>query len=170
MKKRRLLIILVCLLVLSAFAYGLGYVLWIRQGRNLSPELVPTAEYLSQNPTTLPNFIGWIDPPPGATLSPGQRPCVQILSKVLGGGIVTEDWVEHVESSTQFIINKRPIALGTWVYILRAGGKGGTGGELEFCVEPQVEAGLHLIEVQVSSVSGATYTYSWVFRMSSSPS
>jgi hypothetical protein len=147
----------------------LGYQLWIREGQNLSPELVPTAEYLSQYPATLPKFIGWIDPLPGATLPPGGRQCVQILSKELGDGIVTEDWIEHIKSSTEFIINNRPLAPETLVYILRAGGRGDMGGELEFCVEPQVEAGLHLIEVHVSSLSGTTYSYSWAFQMSSIP-
>jgi hypothetical protein len=150
--------------------YGLGYIFWIRQGRNLSSELLPTAEYLSLQPATLPKFIGWMDPPPGSTLSLGEEQCVQILSKQLGDGIVTEELVRHVKSTTEFIINSRPLAPETPIMIGRAGGEGDTGGELEFCVEPQVEAGLHLIEVHVTSLSGATYSYSWAFSMSGVPS
>jgi hypothetical protein len=147
------------------------YILWLRQGRSLDPQIIPTAEFLAQNPSPLPYFINYIDPPPGETLLSGQQICLTINPGEL---MRPEDIYDRVQDfvawNTTFTINEQPLPFYTPAFPEFPAGmykiiEGQETGVILYCFTPDLEMGLHLAELHTKDLSGKNYSYSWAFRV-----
>jgi hypothetical protein len=153
------------LLLVVCLAY-MAYTLWLRQGRSLDPQLIPTAAFLAQDPLPLPAYIAYIDPEPSKTLTAGQEMCLLVhpAEFIKLGEIINEDLEISIARNTSFTINHRPISSnfgfpgGVYKVV-----EGQEVGDILFCLTLDLEPGIHLAEMQIKDLSGKTYSYSWSF-------
>ena len=164
MKKAiKYLIVIFCIALFIAFT---AYTLWLRQGRSLSTELIPTAEALIQNSLPLPSFIV-INPHPGGNLAPDQRMCLSILGRgLLKSGERFTEFRVSIAFNTFLYINNRSVSPAETSYPL--GGfnsmyPGPENGTVYLCYNLDLEKGVHLGEVTTKNSSGTELSYKWAF-------
>ncbi|MCA9904868.1 MAG: hypothetical protein KC547_13520, partial [Anaerolineae bacterium] len=140
--KRSYVVIIASLVLLLGIMSGL-YLMQLTKGRALDPSLVPTAEYLAQQPMPLPNYIVRTHPAHMGVLAEDQTVCVDFTD------IVDTD-LTTLHGGAEFRINGQPLP---WFYGVEWGS---VGGQIFACVKPPLGLtnGLHLIELRTKLVSG----------------
>jgi len=135
------------------------------------PNLSTTAQYLAQNPLPKPDFINRVEPEPGS-LSFGSP---EINVQIYTGAIVEEGDTEatlhqQILSSTRFFINGQP--LPDYVYVrweipgvMNSIIHNVATGAIYFIFNPDLAAGMHILEVQLRSTSNKLYTYTWTVEV-----
>lgn len=151
------------LFILLAFAD------WAWGGRvqpSLDAQYVPTAEYLIQNTVAIPTFID-VRPPPGTTIESGETICVAVFVRRLSASEYdVAEWT-HIYVNNQRI-SRSDYGVGTIGEVTPEGSVTNT---VEFCFDPLLEKGLHVIEVQVASSVTALLnpaearSYTWAYRV-----
>ena len=135
------------------------------------PSLLPTAQYLAQNPIPLPDFVADIDPPPGSVVAPSSEICVTLYTgAIFEKGDTAGSLNNQLVTNTEFLINNQklspfvfvrrefPAMLGTIIDGI------GTGW-ITFCFTPDLAEGSHIITVNTVSSSGKLYSYSWALEI-----
>jgi hypothetical protein len=115
------------------------------------PALVATAEYLEQNPLPTPEFLVAYPSTSNDSL------CIGINQGVLG-----EDTDAEI-----FFDNQSVEILRVWVggSLILDGGRGYSANKTFCFSRPNLSVGSHIGTVKLTTVSGAVYFYSWVFRL-----
>ncbi|MBL8157327.1 MAG: hypothetical protein JNM70_24355 [Anaerolineae bacterium] len=154
-------------IVILAVLYGIS----VGQIRSLDSRLIPTAEAMLAKPLDKPEFIGYIKPPPGENMPPGEAICVQVFpGEMMKPGELYEELEQHVWYNTTFIINNHPLPLFTPLSVaatawLREIVDGQATGVIIFCYTPDLAIGTHIATVRTSDLSNQEYLYSWAFRV-----
>jgi hypothetical protein len=165
-KNRKILTCLGLILIPICYIFtSVSYELWlsIEEIPNIPPRLIPTTEYLFDNPQPIPPIFRGMYPEPGSITASTSELCVEIF---------VEDSDENkIESpSLRYVVNDKKLAL-----------RGIDGHAAIFpafyhsCVNVELDAGLHLVEVQIITDKWAAfdvfdmveplYTYTWAFRV-----
>ncbi|MBZ0279458.1 MAG: hypothetical protein K8L97_01875 [Anaerolineae bacterium] len=136
-----------------------------------NPDLLPTIQYLAQNPSPKPDFINSVEPGPGTVSFGSPEINVQIYTgAIVEAGDTGATLQEQILSSRRFFINGQ--ALPDYVYVrweipgvMNSVVHGVATGAIYFIFNPDLAAGTHLLEVQVRSTSNKLYSYSWVIEV-----
>jgi hypothetical protein len=133
--------------------------------------LVPTAEYLAQNPIALPNFVKAIDPIPGSIVAPASEICVTLYTGgILEKGDTGESLQQQILTNTQFLINNQNLPPHVFVryeipaYLVEVI-DGVSTGWITFCFTPVLAKGSHVFTVNTISSSGKLYSYAWALEV-----
>jgi hypothetical protein len=132
--------------------------------------LIPTAQYLVQNPVLLPDFIKAISPSPGSILAGSSEVCVTLYTGAIlergdtGGSLRTQ-----ILNNTEFLINNQK--LPPYVFVKHQFPAfsveiidGVSTGWITFCFTADLAKGIHIITVNTTSSSGKVYSYSWAIE------
>ncbi len=150
---------LFCTVLLIAFV---AYMLWLRQGRSLNTELIPTAEVLIHEPLPLPAFI-YINPHAGANFD---LICLSLLgSELLKKGRKFTESRKFIAFNTFLYINNRPISPVEISYPYGGSIGDEEGGTVYLCYKPELEKGIHIAEVTTKDTSGTEFYYKWAFTI-----
>lgn len=133
-----------------------------------NPNLLPTIQYLAQNPSPKPDFINSVEPQPGTVSFGSPEINVQIYTgAIVEAGDTGATLQEQILSSRRFFINGQ--ALPDYVYVrweipgvMNSVVHGVATGVIYFIFNPDLTTGTHLLEVQVRSTSNKLYSYAWV--------
>lgn len=162
------------LLLLCAIPF---YPFWLPDGafqRTLSPELMPTAEALEQNPLLLPQFIRAISPIPASTIKTSERICVVVLP---GGfskdGDASNESLSRAAAGTRLIVNAvaipRESVEVSITRILEMTEDGRFSGRVGVCFVAQLDQGIHLIQIQIRNSMlgmfgiGELFSHEWMY-------
>lgn len=160
-----LIVGMIILLILGARFY----ILKVHQETSLSPEYIPTANFLAQNPIPVPAFIGGIDPAPGETLTSGQKVCFQIFpGELMKPGDSYIDLRNYMVGSTSVLINNQPLPFNTSIEVSYPSVSlkvvnGQETGIILFCFTPELKVGIQIAEVMTKDMAGTEYLYEWAF-------
>jgi hypothetical protein len=129
--------------------------------RSISSALLPTAEYLEQNPAPTPEFITNL-------LNRANRLCAEVSQRFFAKvGISIEELRQHIERNEQFRLDGTqvpPVSAFVWLTATFRDGKA-YGGEINFCVDiGNLSPGIHLASITIPDFDGVEHTYSWAFR------
>jgi hypothetical protein len=129
--------------------------------RSITPALLPTAEYLEQNPAPTPEFITQV-------FNGANRVCAEVSQRFFAKvGISIEELHQHIEKNEQFRLDGtqvQPVSASVWLTANLEDGKV-YGGEIYFCVDTgNLSPGLHLASITVPDLDGIEHTHSWAFR------
>lgn len=133
--------------------------------------LIPTAQYLAQNPVPLPDFLKSVCPVPGSVLAPLTEICATLYTgAVLEKGDTEASLQKQMLSSTWFSIDSHPLPSYVFIrYEIPAYTveiiNGVSTGWITLCFTPDLAVGHHLFTVNTTSSSGKTYEYSWALEV-----
>jgi hypothetical protein len=150
-----------------AIAVLLLYAEWIWGGRiqtSLDAQYVPTAQALVQNPVPTPSLIH-IEPAPGNVVESRQNICANVKAWELSvDSIDIGEW-------TRIYVNGSPAPDLIIGYVGELSSSLGAREIVQFCTSPELEDGLHIIEIRVgTSISALLNTaearsYMWAYRV-----
>jgi hypothetical protein len=129
--------------------------------RPISSALLPTAQYLEQNPASTPEFI--------IGLREGNnRLCAEVHPRFFAKvGITATELGQYLRENQQFRIDSYQLPLASsfaWATNTCENGKC-YGGEINFCIDTaHLNAGLHLASITIPDFDGVEHTYTWAFR------
>jgi hypothetical protein len=129
--------------------------------RPISSALLPTAEYLEQNPAPTPEFI--------TRLSHGEdRLCAEVHPRFFAKvGVTGTELHQQLAKNLRFLVDSSQMPLVSqfaWATNTCENGKC-YGGEINFCVDiGNLSPGLHLASITIPDLDGIEHTYSWAFR------
>ncbi len=133
--------------------------------------LIPTAQYLAQNPIPLPDFVASIDPAPGSVVTPSSEICVTLYTgAILEKGDTGGSLRQNILTNTEFLINNQKLSPFVFVkhefpaFLVQIIDGVGTVW-ITFCFTPDLAKGSHLITVSTVSSSGKLYSYSWALEI-----
>jgi hypothetical protein len=129
--------------------------------RSITSALLPTAEYLEQNPAPTPEFITNLS-------NRANRLCAEVSQRFFAKvGIGIEELRQHIERNEQFRLDGTqvpPVSAFVWLTANLEDGKE-YGGEINFCVDTgNLSSGLHLASITIPDLDGVKHTYFWAFR------
>jgi len=141
----------------------------------LSSMLSPTAKALIGAPVVFPKFVRSVNPKPAALVASPQCIDISLLqSAVWEPGNTAGTLVKHLFESFQFTLDGQIFTVNK--NLLTATGAentvytqktpaGSYGDTLDACIIVLLSNGLHIVNVQVSSLSGVIYSYTWAFEV-----
>lgn len=153
--------------VFHAISLHLLVVLCVGCAIQNDPALIPTAQYLVQNPIPLPYFVKAVNPAPGSIVAPSSEICVTLYTGgILEKGDTGESLQKQILANTQFLINNQNLPSHVFVrYEIPAYSveiiDGVSTAWITFCFTPDLAKGSHIITVNTMSSSGKSYSYSW---------
>lgn len=129
--------------------------------RSITAALLPTAEFLEQNPAPTPEFITQV-------FNGGDRVCAEVHPRSFARvGVTGTELHQHLAKNLRFLVDGSQMPLVSqyaWATNTCENGKC-YGGEINFCVDPgDLSAGLHLASITIADLDGVEHTYSWSFR------
>jgi hypothetical protein len=159
---------------ISTLIVLVGYLFWIRQGLSLSTEIVPTAEALLKNPTTIPSFILRLEPMPSSSKSGGSSDiCIYIgYASLWEAGDIEEEIMTNLPSKIKLSIDLEEIPMLRDRYLYHGpaipvkdtkGNTLGNAGIADACFKASLNSGTHLATLSVSTTSEKIYQYTWAF-------
>jgi hypothetical protein len=152
---------------------GLQLLILLCVGCAVQPDsrLIPTAQYLAQNPMPLPDFVAGIDPAPGSVVLPSSEICVTLYTgAILEKGDTAGSLRNQIVTNTEFLINNQKLSPFVFVrheypaVLVQIIDGVGTS-IITSCFTPDLAQGSHLITVNTLSSSGKLYTYSWALEI-----
>lgn len=137
---------------------------------------IAEANKLIAEPITKPDYLGILNPSPGYT-GPFTEPlCFTVIDEGLWEpGNEADPLSRYLLSHIRFFMDDQAITakpIGGLVsqtlgakYDDQGNYLGSFGGSIETCYDLKLTKGLHIAEVQVSSMSGKQYSYKWAFEI-----
>lgn len=157
-----------------AFLLGLGIVLlnWMLYGgyiRDTLPvEYVPTAEYLVQNPQTMPAVIRTIAPRHGSSLKQLNEICIIFNSQIATANSLAVPL-------TRIFLNNQPVSMAESDDLEITTSHDPSARyemyDLMYCLSVDLKRGYHLVKVQFANslfdvfFSKSTESYEWAYRV-----
>lgn len=130
--------------------------------RSITSALLPTAEYLEQNPAPTPEFISDF-----RTVE--NKVCIDVSQRPFAReNLSAQELSTYIMKHEQFKIDGVVVTpnLNVWVTTSLSLEDGKEyGGPLTFCFDTEnLSAGLHLASIAIPDLDGVEHTYSWAFR------
>ena len=157
--KKRLIWVLLAVFLLTDAALFLSVL--VAPSSTLNAALLPTTQYLEQNPAPTPEFITNLS-------NRSDRLCAEVSQRFFAKvGVRIEELRQHIERNEQFKLDGTqvpPVSSFTWLTANLENGKV-YGGEINFCVDTgKLTAGLHLASITIPDFDGVEHSYTWAFR------
>jgi hypothetical protein len=128
-----------------------------------------TAEALVKSPQATPDFIIVLEPAPGENLSSPSEICAYMsLAAVWEPGDEERALWEHLTAHTTIIIDGQIVPFkdpGVEFHGVNLPGVPGAGRDFHACIGVDLQKGIHLAEVKVTTTAGRELSYSWAFRV-----
>ncbi len=153
---------------------GLGIVLlnWMLYGGyiqdTLPVEYVPTAEYLAQNPQTMPTVIRTITPHRGSLLNQLNEICITLNSQIATARSLALPL-------TRIFLNNQPVSMAESDDLEIAASHDPSAryemDDLMYCLSLDLKRGYHLVKVQLATsvldvfFPKSTESYEWAYRV-----
>jgi hypothetical protein len=168
--RRKTLLLMVVLILAAGCAAILNYLLWLNVGSfqcTLDAQYVPTAEYLMQNPLPTPQFIGFINPPIGSTITANQEVCLTLYPRAYSAssdeGEENFVYAGNIRIAINMQVIPRDATREEWITTMP--------GMVHVCFNADVNSGLHIFQVEIRNSRfgafgiGELITYQWAYRV-----
>lgn len=166
------------LVIALALCAGLGLVTWnfiqavtcrCTPRTSISAKMLPTAQYLADNPEPTPvspRFVWSIEPAPGSSVTDKQEVCVNYnVDPFAKPGPNEFSDVQELSKRSRITVDGKNVYVAGYAFATYGNDKNGNLilPPIRYCFTINLPPGPHLFSLTVGTADGKTYSYSWAW-------